>query len=146
MIKDGSSKIHTTMTFDELYQMDAFLIHNRDNFRRNIGRLYEQITGKKKVWPKGRVSKSSKSDGKATKKASNPKSTKKKKTEPWKNSLAKAFLVKLLTDSSEPIKGMTSREVYDSHPVFQDYSFERFKDNMKSLQDRVKNDNAVGRD
>jgi hypothetical protein len=36
---------------------------------------------------------------------------------------------------------MTSREVYDSHAVFQDYPFERLKDNMKSLKDYDKNDN-----
>jgi hypothetical protein len=146
MIKDGSSKIHTTMTFDELYQIDAFRIYNRDNFRRNTGRLYEQITGKKKVWPSSsRAKKSSSKPNKAnvqTPKAPKTKK-KKKKVEPWKTSLAKAFLLKLLTESSEPIKGMTAREVYDSHPVFQDYSFERFKDNMKSLQDRVKNDNQL---
>lgn len=135
MINDGSSKIHTTMTFDELYKMEAFRVFKRENFRRNTGRLYEQITGNKKVWPKAKESKSKEANATRA-----PKNTK-KKVEPWKNSLAKAFLLKLLTDSSKPINGMTSREVYDSHAVFQDYPFDRFKDNLKSLKDQVKNDN-----
>jgi hypothetical protein len=95
MINDGSSKIHTTMTFNELYKMEAFHVFKRENFRQNTGRLYEQITGNKKVWPKAKESKSkSKAEANTTRA---PKNTK-KKVKPWKNSLAKAFLLKLLTD------------------------------------------------
>lgn len=133
MIEDKESKIHTTMTFDELYQMEDFRAYKRDNFRRNTNRLYEQITNRKKTWPDAKantIRKETKSKTTTTKKP-------KKKVEPWKTSLAKAFLLKLLTDEDEPIKGMKAREVYDSHEVFQQYKYERFKANMKSLVEKV---------
>lgn len=143
MIKDEKSKIHTTMTFDELYRMDAFRIYKRDNFRKNASRLYENLTGKKKVWPKAKNPSSitGKANVQTSTKTHPKKKKKKKKVEPWKTSLAKAFLLKLLTDPNKPIKGMSPKEVYKSHTVLQDYHFERFKENMKSLADCVKKDN-----
>lgn len=135
MIDNKSSKIHTTMTFDELYRMESFRVYKRDNFRRNVNRLYEQMTGRKKTWPDKKANttrtQATTSDVKESKKK------KQKKVEPWKTSIAKAFLLKLLTDEDEPIKGMKPREVYDSHEVFQQYKYERFKANMKSLAEKV---------
>ena len=96
MIKDEKSKIHTTMTFDELYRMDAFRIYKRDNFRKNASRLYENLTGKKKVWPKAKNPSSitGKANVQTSTKTHPKKKKKKKKVEPWKTSLAKAFLLK----------------------------------------------------
>lgn len=128
MINDKTSNIHSTMTFDELYQSnDKFRVYKRDNFRRNANRLYEKITGRKKTWPAAKKErKSAVVNVKSTK-------VKAKKVQPWKTSLAKAFLMKLLTDDDGPIKGMSPREVYESHEVFQQYKYERFKDNMQRL-------------
>ena len=146
IIKDETSKIHTTMTFDELYKMEAFRIYKRDNFRKNSNRLYEHLTGKKKVWPSAKSSSSKTSEAKAQKlKAPEKKTGKKKKVEPWKTSLAKAFLIKLLTDPSQPLKSMSPKQVYESHTVFQDYPFKRFKENMKSLADCVEKDNELAK-
>jgi hypothetical protein len=39
-----------------------------------------------------------------------------------------------LTDPNQPLKGTTPEQVYDSHPVFKPYAFERFKDNMKRIE------------
>jgi hypothetical protein len=58
-------------------------------------------------------------------------------------SLAKAFLYKLLTDPNQPLKGMTPKQVYDSHPVFKPYAFERFKDNMKKLAERIEREKSL---
>ena len=142
MIEDKASKIHTTMTFDELYKMEDFRVYKRDNFRRNTNRLYKQITNCKKTWP---IAKADTTGGKtksATTTVDAKKSKKKqKKVEPWKTSIAKAFLLKLLTDEDQPIKGMKAREVYDSHEVFQQYKYERFKANMKSLVEKVQLEN-----
>ena len=141
MIQDPKSKLHTTMTFDELHKLEIFSSYKRDNFRRNAGRLYKAITGNDKVWPKTnqrageRVQKS-----KSTTEKIPTTKAKKTKTEPWKTSLAKAFVLKLLTDPSRPLKGMSAKEVYDSHSIFQQYPFVRFKDNMKSLAKQVKID------
>lgn len=43
-------------------------------------------------------------------------------------------------DEDEPIKGMKPREVYESHEVFQQYKYERFKANMKSLIEKVQSE------
>lgn len=135
MINDKASKIHSTMTFGELYLMKEFHVYKRDNFRRNANRLYEQITGRKKSWPN---SKAIATFEKAKPTASvESKTEKKKKVEPWKTSLAKAFLLKLLTDKDEPLKGMQPRAVYDSHEIFRQYKYDRFKANMKSLMEKV---------
>lgn len=57
-----------------------------------------------------------------------------------KQVLQKPLFLKLLTDPSRPLKGMSAKEVYDSHSIFQQYPFVRFKDNMKSLAKQVKID------
>lgn len=141
MINDKASKIHTTMTFDELYRTKDFCVYKRDNFRRNANRLYEQITGRKKTWPDAKANTTRKTSKAATTTLGVKKSEKKKKVEAWKSSLAKAFLLKLLTDEDAPIKGMKPREVYDSHEVFQQYKYERFRANMKSLVEKVQTEN-----
>ena len=140
MIKNPESTIHTTMTFDELYNMKDYHLYKKENFKRNVNRLYEQLTGSKKLWPETKSLKKS-----ANKQKSVEKQTKPKKPEPWKSSLAKAFLLKLLMDQSKPIEGMTSREVYESHEVFQQYKFERFRDNLKSLAKAVEVDEEWAR-
>jgi hypothetical protein len=141
MINDKVSKIHSTMTLDKLYQMEDFRVYKQDNFRRNANRLYKQITGRKKTWPDAQAADTSKKPKPATTASDGKKSKRKrKKVEPWKTSIAKAFLLKLLMDEDKPIKVMKPREVYESHEVFQQYKYERFKANMKSLIEKVQSE------
>ena len=147
MIKNPESTLHTTMTFDELHKMEAFRVYKRDNLRRNVGRLYKSMTGNDKVWPKTKTKQKTKerrvqSVNKSAneEKSQQVKKKKKSKIEPWKQSVAKAFLLKLLIDPDRPLKDMSAKEIYDSHTVFQQYPFSRFKDNMRSLAKQVKRD------
>jgi hypothetical protein len=52
----------------------------------------------------------------------------------WRKSKAKALLFKLLHDKKSKLYSMTAREVYESHSWFQQYPFERFKDNFANLK------------
>jgi hypothetical protein len=47
--------------------------------------------------------------------------SKKKKVEPWKNNIAKAFLRKLLLDSEITLEGLDPKQIHNSHPVFEQY-------------------------
>lgn len=55
----------------------------------------------------------------------------------WRKSKAKALLFKLLHDKKSKLYSMTAREVYESHSWFQQYPFERFKDNFANLKASV---------
>eukprot|EP00985_Skeletonema_marinoi_P027967 scaffold23650_cov205-Skeletonema_marinoi.AAC.2 len=61
-----------------------------------------------------------------------------KKPQDWRKSKAKALLKKLLQNKESDIHNMTPRQIYKSHAWYQEYPFERFKDNLATLQHDVK--------
>lgn len=140
MINDPSSNVHT-LSFDEIYALKYFKCYERRNFKRNFERLYTRLTGHAHSNPVRTAQKVKETKQKESKAPSG--NAKKEKKEPWKSSLAKAFLYKLLTDPSQPLKGMTPKQVYDSHPVFKPYAFERFTDNMKKLAEIIEREKSL---
>jgi hypothetical protein len=57
----------------------------------------------------------------------------------WKNSAARALLVRLLRDESSWIHQATSVEqVYENEPLFKRYPLKNFKTNFKNLKDSIK--------
>lgn len=56
-----------------------------------------------------------------------------KKIEPWKTSIAKKLLMKDIIDGKVTV-GMKAEEVYEMKPVYKDYSYHNFKNNLKNLQ------------
>jgi hypothetical protein len=60
-----------------------------------------------------------------------------KKLVDWKKSRAKAFLNKLLHDRESRLHKMTAREIHESHPWFQEYPFDRFRENVANLKKQV---------
>jgi len=66
-----------------------------------------------------------------------------KKKQPWKKSKAKALLMKLLQDRDSRLHNMTPRQVYESHKWYQDYSFDRFKENLKSIKHSIEENFAI---
>jgi hypothetical protein len=68
---------------------------------------------------------------------------KKKKLVDWKKSRAKALLNKLLHDRESRLHKMTAREIHESHPWFQEYPFDRFKENVANLKKQVQESWAI---
>lgn len=52
----------------------------------------------------------------------------------WKNSFAKAFLVKCLDDPGSKFNSMTPEQIYDSHQSFHSYPRDRFVINVTNLK------------
>ena len=59
------------------------------------------------------------------------------KVEKWKNSKAKAFLVRLIMDETSDIHRKSPEEVWKSSEWFQQYPKHRFIDNMKNLKNAL---------
>lgn len=75
---------------------------------------------------------------------------KKPKVEQWKNSKAKALLIRLLMDKSSPIHNKTAEEAWESSDWFKLYPKDRFIVNMRNLKGAlaarekiVENDNST---
>ena len=59
------------------------------------------------------------------------------KVEKWKNSKAKAFLIRLIMDETSDIHRKSPEEVWKSSEWFQQYPKHRFIDNMKNLKNAL---------
>lgn len=59
------------------------------------------------------------------------------KVEKWKNSKAKAFLIRLIMDETSDIHRKSPEEVWNSSEWFQQYPKHRFIDNMKNLKNAL---------
>ena len=75
---------------------------------------------------------------------------KKSKVEPWRTSKAKALLIRLLSDKSSRIQGLTPDEAWESSEWFKKYPKDRFVSNMKNLKKSIEarggvvaNDNEI---
>ena len=75
---------------------------------------------------------------------------KKSKVEPWRTSKAKALLIRLLSDKSSRIQGLTPDESWESSEWFKKYPKDRFVSNMKNLKKSIEarggivaNDNEI---
>jgi hypothetical protein len=74
----------------------------------------------------------------------------KSKVEPWKTSKAKALLIRLLSDKTSWIQGLTPDEAWESSEWFKKYPKDRFISNMKNLKKSIEargcvvaNDNEI---
>ena len=61
-----------------------------------------------------------------------PSDFKKSKVEPWRTSKAKALLIRLLSDKSSRIQGLTPDEAWESSEWFKKYPKDRFVSNIKT--------------
>ena len=66
-----------------------------------------------------------------------------KKVVDWKKSKAKALLIKRLQDRNSRLHKMTPKQIYESHDWFQEYPFDRFKENVTSLMKAIHENFAI---
>ncbi len=113
LIEDPSNEIHRK-DFNEIHNMnDLFKVYKRKRFKQNFDGLYYKKIIEHPHQPKT-------NDNKKTNRQKVPQVAK-KKGEPWKNSLAKAFLRKLLLDPEKPLEGLDPKQIHNSHLVFEQY-------------------------
>ena len=61
------------------------------------------------------------------------------KVKEWKKSKAKLLLLSMFADKNSRVHNMTTEEVYNSHPWFQNYPLSKFGSYLKTIQSAAKN-------
>ncbi|KAL7537677.1 hypothetical protein ACHAXR_011646 [Thalassiosira sp. AJA248-18] len=136
-LQDRNSAIWN-MTIEEIHQSSPkYKCYKYGNFYRNVVRLEKKynvtLPRREKLGKKSNITNTSRvAKNDMLKHSANDNMGKKK--EGWRESKAKKILFKLLIDKKSYIHKKTDKEIYDSHPCFQEFNSGYFKRNLQTLR------------